>query len=111
MAEIVGLTASIIAIVELSAKLATYSNAVGSARGDISRLQSQLESLNISLKAAQRLINEPKNHALATSRSLIDSLNKCQAELARVQDKLDPSSTRKAMRRFGFRALKWPFDS
>ncbi|CAJ0546948.1 Ff.00g015750.m01.CDS01 [Fusarium sp. VM40] len=111
MAEIVGLTASIIAIVELSAKLATYSNEVGSARGDISRLQSQLGSLDISLKAAQRLINEPKNHALATSRSLIDSLNKCQAELARVQDKLDPSSARKAIRRFGFRALKWPFDS
>lgn len=111
MAEIVGLTASIIAIVELSAKLATYSNTVGSARGDISRLQSQLGSLDISLKAAQRLINEPKNHALATSRSLIDSLDKCQAELARVQDKLDPSSTRKVIRRFGFRALKWPFDS
>ncbi|KAH6954720.1 hypothetical protein DER45DRAFT_646464 [Fusarium avenaceum] len=111
MAEIVGLTASIIAIVELSAKLATYSNAVGSARSDISRLQSQLGSLDISLKAAQRLINEPKNHALATSRSLIDSLDKCQAELARVQDKLDPSSARKAIRRFGFRALKWPFDS
>ncbi|KAI6758654.1 hypothetical protein HG530_010894 [Fusarium avenaceum] len=111
MAEIAGLTASIIAIVELSAKLATYSNAVGSARGDISRLQSQLESLNISLKAAQRLINEPKNHALATSRSLIDSLEKCQAELARVQDKLDPGSARKAICRFGFRALKWPFDS
>ncbi|KAG5656825.1 hypothetical protein KAF25_010378, partial [Fusarium avenaceum] len=110
MAEIVGLTASI-AIVELSAKLATYSNAVGSARGDISRLQSQLGSLDISLKAAQRLINEPRNHALATSRSLIDSLDKCQAELARVQDKLDPGSARKVIRRFRFRALKWPFDS
>jgi hypothetical protein len=65
----------------------------------------------MSLKAAQCLINEPKNHALATSRSLIDSLKECQAELTRIQDKLDPSSARKAMRRFGFRALKWPFDS
>ncbi|KAF4987973.1 hypothetical protein FGRMN_10021 [Fusarium graminum] len=111
MAEIVGLTSSIIAIAELSAKLVAYSNAVRNARGDISRLQAQLESLDICLKAAQRLVNDPKNQALVTSRSLIESVNKCQDELGQIQAKLDPGTARRTMRKFGLRALKWPFDS
>ncbi|KAF5239010.1 hypothetical protein FANTH_10111 [Fusarium anthophilum] len=115
MAEAVGLAASIIAIVELSAKVGKlcvqYSTAAGSARADIARLQSRLRDLDVCLEAAQRLINDPKNTALATSRSLVDSLNACQTELAEVQNRLVPGSAQKAMRRFGLRALKWPFDS
>ncbi|KAG4272704.1 hypothetical protein FPRO04_10446 [Fusarium proliferatum] len=115
MAEAVGLAASIIAIVELSAKVGKlcvqYSTAAGNAKADISRLQTRLKDLNICLEAAQRLLNDPKNTALATSRSLIDSLNACETELAEVRDRLDPGSARKAMRRFGLRALKWPFES
>ncbi|KAF5696993.1 kinesin light chain [Fusarium globosum] len=115
MAEAVGLAASIIAIVELSAKVGKlcvqYSTAAGNAKADISRLQTRLKDLNICLEAAQRLLNDPKNTALATSRSLIDSLNACETELAEVRDRLDPGSAWKAMRRFGLRALKWPFES
>ncbi|KAF5637859.1 kinesin light chain [Fusarium sp. NRRL 52700] len=115
MAEAVGLAASIIAILELSAKVGKlcvqYSTAAGSARTDITRLQSRLKDLDVCLEAAQRLINDPKNTALATSRSLVDSLNACEAELAKVQERLIPGSARKAMRRFGLRALKWPFGS
>ncbi|PNP76563.1 hypothetical protein FNYG_09982 [Fusarium nygamai] len=115
MAEAVGLAASIIAIAELSAKVGKlcvqYSTAAGNARADITRLQARLKDLNVCLEAAQRLLDDPKNTALATSRSLIDSLNSCKIELEEIQDKLDPGSARKAMRRFGLRALKWPFDS
>ncbi|KAF4422157.1 Kinesin light chain [Fusarium acutatum] len=115
MAEAVGLAASIIAIVELSVKVSKlcvqYSTAAGNARADITRLQSRLKDLNICLEAAQRLLDDPRNTALAISRSLIDSLNSCKIELDEIQDKLDPGSARKAMRRFGLRALKWPFDS
>ncbi|KAF5532265.1 kinesin light chain [Fusarium mexicanum] len=114
MAEAVGLAASIIAIVEVSAKVGKlcvqYSTAAGSARADIARLQSRLKDLDVCLEAAQRLIDD-SNTALATSRSLVDSLNACKTELAEVQDRLVPGSTRKAMRRFGLRAFKWPFDS
>ncbi|KAG9501976.1 hypothetical protein J7337_007684 [Fusarium musae] len=115
MAEAVGLVVSIIAIVELSAKIGKlcvqYSTEAGNARADISRLENRLKDLNVCLEAAQRLLGDPKNTALATSRSLVDSLNACKRELSEVQDKLDPGSARKAMRRFGLRALKWPFDS
>ncbi|KAH7194234.1 hypothetical protein DER44DRAFT_706025 [Fusarium oxysporum] len=115
MAEAVGLAASIIAIVELSAKVGKlcvqYSTAAGNARADITRLQNRLKDLNVCLEAAQRLLDDPKNTKLATSRSLVDSLNACETELAEVQDRLHPGSARKAMRRFGLRALKWPFNS
>ncbi|KAI1063961.1 hypothetical protein LB506_005763 [Fusarium annulatum] len=115
MAEAVGLAASIIAIVELSAKVGKlcvqYSTAAGNARADISRLQTRLKDLNVCLEAAQRLLDDPKNTALVTSRSLVDSLNACETELAEVRERLDPGSARKAMRRFGLRALKWPFES
>lgn len=115
MAEAVGLAASIISIVELSAKVGKlcvqYSTTARNARADITWLQGRLKDLNVCLEAAQRLLSDPKNTALATSRSLIDSLNVCETELAEVRDRLDPGSARKAMRRFGLRALKWPFES
>lgn len=115
MAEAVGLTASVIAIIDLSAKVATlclqYSTAVGNARVDITRFQSRLDDLGVCLQGAQRLLNDSNNQTLATSRKLVDSLNGCRSELVQVQNRLDPGKARKAMRRLGFRALKWPLDS
>ncbi|KAF3359144.1 Aminomethyltransferase [Verticillium dahliae VDG1] len=115
MAEAVGLAASIIAIIDLSAKVAKlcsdYSTAVGNARTDITRLQSQLGSLGECLQGARRLLNDPNNQSLAASRKLVDSIDGCTSELVQVQNRLDPGKARKAMRRFGLRALRWPFDS
>ncbi|KAJ4193670.1 hypothetical protein NW759_016585 [Fusarium solani] len=115
MAEAVGLAASVIAIIDLSAKVAKlcsdYSTAVGNARADITRLQSQLGSLGECLQGARRLLNDPNNQSLATSRKLVDSIDGCTSELVQVQNRLDPGKARKAMRRFGLRALRWPFDS
>ncbi|KAJ4175792.1 hypothetical protein NW767_015670, partial [Fusarium falciforme] len=115
MADAVSLAASIIAIIDLSAKVvklcSEYSTAVGNARADITRLQSQLNDLGQCLQGAQRLLNDPNNKSLATSRKLVDSVDSCESELAQVQNRLDPGKARKAMRRFGLRALRWPFDS
>ncbi|KAM6510855.1 hypothetical protein FSOLCH5_011300 [Fusarium solani] len=115
MAEAVGLAASVIAIIDLSAKVATlclqYSTAVGNARADITHLQRRLNDLSPCLQRTQRLLNGPNKHALETSQSLVDCFDDCTQELARVQSRLDPGKARKAMRRFGLRALKWPLDS
>ncbi|EGU74140.1 hypothetical protein FOXB_15348 [Fusarium oxysporum f. sp. conglutinans Fo5176] len=101
MAEAVGLAASVIAIIDLSAKVATlcfqYSTAVGNARTDVARLQSRLNDLDACLRGVHRVLHGPNNQALPISRELIDSLDGCKA--------------RKTMRRLGLRALKWPFDS
>ncbi|KAL6351804.1 hypothetical protein LRP88_14897 [Fusarium phalaenopsidis] len=115
MAEAVGLAASVIAIISLSTKVtrlcSDYSTAVRNARADITRLQSQLGNLGECLQGAQRLLNDPKNRSLATSQILMDCLDGCTSELVQVQSRLDPGKARKAMGRFGLRALRWPFDS
>ncbi|KAL9561423.1 hypothetical protein ACKAV7_014778 [Fusarium commune] len=115
MAEAVGLAASVIAIIDLSAKVATlcfqYSTAVGNARADVAHLQSRLNDLDACLRGVHRVLHGPNNQALAISRELIDSLDGCKSELAQVQNRLDPGKARKTMRRLGLRALKWPFDS
>jgi hypothetical protein len=63
------------------------------------------------LQATQRLVERTKGLSLSTSRGLLGSLRSCMADLERVEKKLDPSPVRTAMRRYGFRALKWPFNS
>ncbi|KAF4436977.1 hypothetical protein FACUT_6014 [Fusarium acutatum] len=99
MAEAVGLAASVIAIIDLSAKVATlcfqYSTAVRNARADVAHLQSRLNDLDACLRGVHRVLHGPNNQALPISRELIDSLD----------------GSRKTMRRLGLRALKWPFDS
>lgn len=115
MAEAVGLAASVIGIIDLSAKVAVlclqYSTAVGHARADITRLRSRLDDLGTTLQGVQRLLDNRNHQALATSRKLADSLDGCTSELVQLQSRLAPGKARKAMRRFGLRALKWPFDS
>ncbi|KAG7402993.1 Kinesin light chain [Fusarium oxysporum f. sp. rapae] len=114
MAEAVGLAASAIAIIDLSAKVATlcfqYSTAVVNARADIIHLQSRLNDLDACLRGVHRILLGPNNQALAISRDLIDSLDGCKSELVQVQNRLDPGKARKTIRRLGLRALKWPFD-
>ncbi|KAH7115661.1 hypothetical protein EDB81DRAFT_862240 [Dactylonectria macrodidyma] len=115
MADAVGLAASVIAIIDLSAKVAVlclqYSTAVGNARADITRLRSRLDDLGTTLQGVRHLLDNQNNQALATSRKLVDSVDGCTSELVQLQSRLDPGKARKAMRRFGLRALKWPFDS
>ncbi|KAI7766379.1 hypothetical protein LZL87_013153 [Fusarium oxysporum] len=115
MAEAVGLAASVIAIIDLSAKVAMlcfqYSTAVGNARADVAHLQSRLNDLDACLRGVHRVLHGPNNQALPISRELIDSLDGCKSELAQLQNRLDPGKARKTMRRLGLRALKWPFDS
>ena len=109
--EAIGAVANIIALVDLSAKVAKvcfqYSKEVSSARTDIERLRRQAEHLEITLKAAQRLVEENQTSSLPTSQALISTFKSCKNELERTLKKLQPSP----MRRYGIRSLKWPFKS
>jgi hypothetical protein len=117
--EAVGSAASIIAVIDLSAKVASlcfqYSSAVKNARSDVERLQGELERLETTLQGAQRLLESPSGKRLQTSQGLRNGLIDCSSQLSQLQSrlekKLNPGSARKAMSRIGFRALKWPFES
>lgn len=117
--DAVGSSASVIAVIELSAKVASlcirYSSAVKNARSDIERFQSELERLKTCLHGAQKLLESPSGVRLQTSQRLWDGLSDCSSQLTQVQLKLEKKlshgSARKVMSQFGVRALKWPFES
>jgi hypothetical protein len=111
--------ASVIAVVDISAKIASlcyqYSVEVKHAKGDIERLHRKVNDTKNVLEKLQQLLEKQDESQLSTTRTLPDSLQRCFQELteleATLQAKLEPSGRRKAMQRFGFRALNWPFTS
>ncbi|KAF1959379.1 hypothetical protein CC80DRAFT_524019 [Byssothecium circinans] len=111
--------ASVIAVVDISAKVASlclqYSVEVKHAKGDIERLHRKVNDTKIILKKLQQLLDKQGKSQLPTTNTLLDPLQTCSQELkeleATLQAKLEPSGRRKAMQRFGLRALKWPLTS
>lgn len=113
--EALGGAASVIAVVDLSVKVTTlvfqYSKGVANARADVARLHSQAKSLDTTLQYAKRLVEGPDSPSLPASHDLADQFRGCQGELESLRAKIEPGTARKTMRRFGLRALKWPFSS
>lgn len=111
--------ASVIAVIDISAKVASlcfqYSVAVKHAKGDIERLQQKVNDIKNVLEKLQQLLHKQDRSQLSTIRTLLDPLQRCSRELeeleATLKAKLEPSRGRKAMQRFGIRALKWPLTS
>ncbi|RYO90009.1 hypothetical protein DL763_005461 [Monosporascus cannonballus] len=113
--EGIGVAASIIAIIEFSAKIASlcvqYSSAVKDANNDIARLQKEVRSLNDVLREVERLLDSPDSAKLSASQKLHDALNQCSSTFAKLKKRLDPGKTRKFLSYTGIRKLKWPFKS
>lgn len=107
--------ASIIAIVDMTAKVATllfqYSKEVKNAREDIDRVRRQVDGLKKASESVQQLLKGPNGSKLQASKNLDETLRSSLSQLGRLQQRLDPGKTRKTMSRVGIRALKWPFDS
>ncbi|KAF1948113.1 hypothetical protein CC80DRAFT_486595 [Byssothecium circinans] len=110
--------ASVIAVVDMSAKVASlcfqYSIEVKHAKGDIERLYRKVNETKNVLEKLQQLLRQDESQ-LSTTRTLLDPLQRCYQELKYLEDnlkaKLEPGLGRKAMQRFGMRALKWPLTS
>jgi FtsZ-binding cell division protein ZapB len=115
MAEIIGLAASIVAIVELSAKVTSlcvkYYSKVKNAVDDIGRLQLEADGLSNTLKHVQQLLDSPNGEKLKASQNLHSALDDCRRKLAELVKRLEPGKTHKAMNRVGIGALTWPFNS
>ena len=109
------LAASVIAVINLSAKVAAlccrYSSNVKNAKDDISRLQDESTRLEKTLQHICQLLESPSGERLAASQSLRDAVQECTSELKRLDEQLDPGKGRKPMSHFGLRALKWPLKS
>ena len=113
--EGLGVAASVIAVVESSAKVASlclqYSQGVRHAKDDIIRLRKQVIDLeNVSASVTQ-LLDGPNGSQLKTSRQLQAALLDGRSQLQELHETLAPKSARKAMSRLGFKSLTWPFQS
>jgi hypothetical protein len=107
--------ASIIAAVQISAKVVSlcvqYSLAVKDAKEDIERLQKKVTDIKNVLEEVRKLLDKQDKSQLSITRELVDPLKECYQQFQELKAQLEPGRGRKAMRRVGFRALKWPFTS
>ena len=115
MAEALGVASSIIAVVELSAKVLSpclqYSREVKNAKNDIERLSEEVVTFQATTKKLQALIEGPRGKELKASQHLKSAIEDGRLRLENLEKQLQPSTGRKTTSRFGLRALKWPFKS
>ncbi|KAI8633781.1 WD40-repeat-containing domain protein [Xylariaceae sp. FL1651] len=115
MAEAFGVAASALAVAELSTKIISqclqYSQDVKHAKDDIARVRKEVTNLSTVMERLHDLLDSPHGARLQTSQEVRDALVDGRSQLENLHDKLAPSKIRQAMKQFGLRALKWPFDS
>ncbi len=110
----VSAAASVVALVETSLKVvslcAEYYSHVKNAKKDADRLCLEVRAFISVLKNLDKLAQNPGATRLFASRSLNEDIQQCLIYLEHLQKKLEPGKRRKAMSRYGIRALKWPFE-
>ncbi|KAM0293720.1 hypothetical protein ACHAPM_011520 [Fusarium culmorum] len=115
MAEALGVTSSVIAVVDLSAKVFAlclqYSREVKNAKDDIEKLGKEVAAFQTTTEELQTLIDGPHGQELKASQQLKAAIEDGRLRLEKLEQQLQPSTGRKRMSRFGLRALKWPFES
>ena len=113
MAEALGVAASIITLVDVSAKVGKlcfqYYQGVKSAKDDIARLRKEATQINDVLTEVQGLLTGPDGAVLKSSQKLKAALDECKTQLTVIETRLGTGIQRKEMGRFGWRSLKWPF--
>lgn len=109
--------ASIIAVVQVSWQVLglcqTYYMEVKEARGDIKCLRNEMTSLGDVLTNLADLTEGPESAILPTLRQLNrhdGPVQKCHQDLIELVAKLEAGQKRDHMKKFGLRALKWPFS-
>ncbi|TGO90907.1 hypothetical protein BPOR_0047g00300 [Botrytis porri] len=115
IAEALGIVSSVIAVIDLSVKVASrcseYYTNVKNARDDIGRLQRKAQGLKAILERVCSICEGLNGVRLQDPQGLRKGVEDCQKQLAQLEAKLELRGTDKLMSRFGKRALKWPFNS
>ncbi|EXL39972.1 hypothetical protein FOCG_17422 [Fusarium oxysporum f. sp. radicis-lycopersici 26381] len=114
MAEALGVASSVIAVVDLSAKILSlclqYSREVKNAKDDIDRLHKKVAAFQNTTEKLKALLEEPRGRELKTSQQLLSVIEDGRSRLEKLEQQLQPPTHRKVMSRFGARAFKWPFE-
>ena len=98
MAEAIGVAGSVIAVVELSAKVASlclqYSKDVKHAKGDILRLRRQVNDLGNVVDSVQQLLDGPGGQRLRSSQNLLVAVQDGRSQLQGLLETLRPTAGR-----------------
>jgi len=104
--------AGVIAVVELSAKVAMlcvqYSRAVATAKSDITRLKEQIDQVRNVFDEVNRLLDGNDGASLKASQKVRKGVDACLSQVAAIERKMNVGKGRKAISRIGH-ALSWPF--
>lgn len=106
-----GIDSVVKASIKLSTLLYQYGEGVKNAREDIGPLRSECD---LFIKVAEQLrveLDGPHGSSLKASQNLRAGITDASSQLTRLLAKLDPDDAHGPMRRFGKRALTWPFQS
>ncbi|KAK8038166.1 vegetative incompatibility protein HET-E-1 [Apiospora phragmitis] len=94
MAEVLGIAASAIAVIELAAKItklcAQYGKDVSNARDDIRRINTEVTNLKAITESVRQLLDGAQGPKLSTSQSLYTGLQDGQGELQKLKEDLSP---------------------
>ncbi|KAF4211308.1 hypothetical protein CNMCM5878_002845 [Aspergillus fumigatiaffinis] len=106
--------ASVIAIIQLAGSLVTicggYIQKVKHAREDIITLRWAAQSLQVTLQDLLRLLEDSNNTRLPTSLRLASDITNCLSDLRALNEKLESNVGKRSMKKFGFRAWRWPLE-
>ncbi|KAF8535306.1 quinon protein alcohol dehydrogenase-like superfamily [Trichophaea hybrida] len=109
------LTASIIAVVQISKEILTlcgkYAADVKDAEADIDSLTSEVTAFHDVLNKVKDLAEGPNAAELPTLNTLIPTIGHSLSELKHLKTRLTPGKREKVMKRVGLSTLKWPFKS
>ncbi|RKK31227.1 hypothetical protein BFJ66_g15942 [Fusarium oxysporum f. sp. cepae] len=112
MAEALGVASSVIAVVDLSAKVISwcvrYAQDVSHAKEDKKRLAEELTRLNLASVNARNLLDGPHGSKLKASHALLLATVDSKSQLKRIERQLAEEN---GQGKVGFEALKWPFKS
>ncbi|KAG5658696.1 hypothetical protein KAF25_010877 [Fusarium avenaceum] len=112
MAEALGVASSVIAVVDLSAKVISwcvrYAQDVSHAKEDKKRLAEELTRLNLASVNARNLLDGPHGSKLKASHALYLATVRSQSQLRRIESRLVGGS---GQGKVSFEALKWPFKN
>ncbi|KAL4968200.1 WD40-repeat-containing domain protein [Aspergillus stella-maris] len=115
MSDPISIMTSVVALVEMSEYIVKtcehYITRVKKARQEITRLLQEVKSLSGVLKSLKELVEGPNGEKLSITRTLLSDLESCSSVLKGIDAKIRPDETKNPMRRWGWRALKWPLKS
>lgn len=89
--------------------LSTYFSDVKDAREDVKRFSKEVEDIHSILQKVEAIAKGPDAARQPGSGPALTAIEQSFSHIKELEEKLNPKTRQKIMKRVGLRALKWPF--